>query len=671
MVTGFFVYQMKPTAFNFPLCILLLGMILGIIGQDLLNKIGIAMSLLLSGIAVGGIYYCHFRLKKFLKETVFLAGMSLGILAYNIHYEPSDSKHYLHKLSPEKAYSLVGRIEHIKNRQVIVALEPTETANYKGKLVLYLKDTLREKALGQAILFHSKLSPIAPAQNPYQFDYKRYMEHQGIYWQGYPICYEIKDAPSFSPFIKAKQLQGYLAATLSHYPFSKDTVGVLKALVLGVRSDITPELYQQYINAGAVHILAISGLHIGIITYLLTLFISLVVPAHRKGVKIVLLLVFLLTYAAITGFSASVLRAVVMFGGYSIAYLAESRRARYDSLLLSAFILLLCKPTFLFEVGFQLSYMAVLSIALFLPLGEKYRFENRFLNFFWDIIKVSIAAQIGVLPLSLYYFHQFAGLFLVTNVLILPILGIILSVGIGVVLLSSIQLLPYWLIVCYEKALSLMNHIIGYIASVEQLVIRDVYFDTICLCLCYLAIVWAIIYLRARKIKFVYFFFLTLLSLQTYFFHLKYESAKKEQLIVFHQYKKTVIALQQGREATFYLSDTLSVPQTLIKNFCTQQQVSNLHYKALENIVPFKEDFLTIIDDKFYLDTSYPTHYLLLRNNPKIHLEKFLSNIRPKMLIADGSNYPFIIEKWKYTCQRLQIPFYDTKIKPIIVTSDE
>ena len=662
---------MKPTPFNFPLCILLLGMILGIIGQDLLNKIGIAMSLLLSGIAVGGIYYCHFRLKKFLKETVFLAGMSLGILAYNIHYEPNDSKHYLHKLSPEKAYSLVGRIEYIKNRQVIVALQPTETANYRGKLVLYLKDTLRENALGQAILFHSKLSPIAAAQNPYQFDYKRYMEHQGIYWQGYPTCYEIKDAPSFSPFIKAKQLQGHLAATLSHYPFSKETVGVLKALVLGVRSDITPELYQQYINAGAVHILAISGLHIGIITYLLTLFISLVVPAHRKGVKIALLLVFLLTYAAITGFSASVLRAVVMFGGYSIAYLAESRRARYDSLLLSAFILLLCKPTFLFEVGFQLSYMAVLSIALFLPLGEKYRFENRFLNFFWDIIKVSIAAQIGVLPLSLYYFHQFAGLFLVTNVLILPLLGIILSVGIGVVLLASIQLLPYWLLVCYEKALSLMNHMIGYIASVEQLVIRDVYFDTICLCLCYLAIVWAVIYLRARKIKFVYFFFLTLLSLQTYFFYLKYESGKKEQLIVFHQYKKTVIALQQGREATFYLSDTLSAPHTLIKNFCTQQQVSNLHYKVLENIVPFKEDFLTIIDDKFYLDTSYPTHYLLLRNNPKIHLEKFLSNIRPKMLITDGSNYPFIIEKWKYTCQRLQIPFYDTKIKPIIVTSDE
>ena len=163
---------------------------------------------------------------------------------------------------------------------------------------------------------------------------------------------------------------------------------------MGVRSDITPELYQQYINAGAVHILAISGLHIGIITYLLTLFISFIIPAERKGIKIAFILVFLLTYAAITGLSASVLRAVVMFGCYSIAYLVGSRRARYDSLLLSAFILLLCKPTFLFEVGFQLSYMAVLSIVLFLPLGERYRFENKFLNFFWDIIKMSIAAQL-------------------------------------------------------------------------------------------------------------------------------------------------------------------------------------------------------------------------------------------------------------------------------------
>ena len=310
--------------------------------------------------------------------------------------------------------------------------------------------------------------------------------------------------------------------------------------------------------------------------------------------------------------------------------------------------------------------MAVLSIVLFLPLGERYRFENKFLNFFWDIIKMSIAAQIGVLPLSLYYFHQFAGLFLVTNILILPLLGIILSVGIGIVFLANIQLLPHWLVIGYDFALSLMNKIIEYIASVERMVIREVYFDTISLWLCYLALTWIIIYMKIKKVKFVYYFFLTILSLQTYFFYIKYENTKTEQLIVFHQYKKTIIALQQGKEATFYLSDTVAIPQQLIKNFRTQHQVKTIHCKAIKNILPFKDDFLTIIDDTFYLDTSYPTHYLLLRNNPKIHLEKFLSNIRPKILIADGSNRPFIIEKWKQTCQKLQIPFYYTKDHELI-----
>ena len=274
---------MKPTPFNFPLCIILLGMILGIVFQDLLHGIGLFISLLLCGLAITGIYFCHFRIKKFQREIIFLAGISLGILTYNVHYEPNRSSHYLHKLSPNKEYSLLGTIEHIKGRQVIVSVLPSAREDYKGKIALYLKDTLGENTLGHTILFHSKLSPITPPQNIYQFDYKQYMEHQGVFWQGFPMAYEIKYHPCFSPLIKAKQLQGYLAASLSHYPFSKETVGVLKALVLGVRSDITPELYQQYINAGAVHILAISGLHIGII--LINSFYLLYNPCKKKRYK--------------------------------------------------------------------------------------------------------------------------------------------------------------------------------------------------------------------------------------------------------------------------------------------------------------------------------------------------------------------------------------------------
>lgn len=644
--------------FNFPLAILLLGLVLGIGSQELFCGVGLAVSVGIAIGTLGALFLCFFKLKQFVQGATLLAGIGLGILSYQAHEVSHDPAHYLHQRSPAKEYSLQGTIIHIKGRTLIVSLQAPEGETYKGKVVLHLKDSLTEEALGQALLFHCKLSPIATAQSPYQFDYKRYMARQGVFWQGYPTTYILQRQTSFSPFITAQQLQGFLAHRLSLYPFSSETLGILKALVLGIRSDIAPELYQQYVDAGVVHILAISGLHVGIITYLLSLLLSWLVPKKKKSLKIALILSFLLAYAFITGLSASVVRSVVMFGSYSIAYEVGSRRAKYDSLLLSALVLLLCKPSFLFEVGFQLSYMAVLSILLFLPLIEKYTSQYAIVNFFGDILKVSLAAQIGVWPLSLYYFHQFSGLFWVSNLLLLPLLGVILSVGIVVVVLAGLQWLPMWLVSAYDGVLSLMNKAIGTIASVDAMVISDAYFDAISLILCYLAIVLAVIYLKVRYISLICCSLLIILGVEGYFFYQKYIHAKQEQLLVFQQYKKTVIGVQQGEEATFYLSDTTAIPHSLVRNFRIQHQIKHIHYKPLGNFIPFKGQYLSILDGPYYLDHSYPTDYLLLRNNPKIHLEKLLKQIRPKVIIADGSNWPFLVAKWQKTCQQLNVSIW-------------
>ena len=260
--------------FNFPLAILLLGLVLGIGSQELFCGIGLAVYV---GIAIGSLgvlFLCFFRLKRFVQGATFLAGIGLGILSYQAHEASHDPAHYLHQCSPAKEYCLQGTIIHIKGRTLIVSLQAPEGETYKGKVVLHLKDSLTEEALGQALLFHCKLSPITTAKSPYQFDYKGYMARQGVFWQGYPTTYILQRQTSFSPFIAAQQLQGFLAHRLSLYPFSSETLGILKALVLGIRSDIAPELYQQYVDAGVVHILAISGLHVGIITYLLSLLLS-------------------------------------------------------------------------------------------------------------------------------------------------------------------------------------------------------------------------------------------------------------------------------------------------------------------------------------------------------------------------------------------------------------
>ncbi|MEB3004858.1 ComEC/Rec2 family competence protein [Capnocytophaga sp. G2] len=653
---------MRQNPFNFPLFIILLGVILGIIFQDSFFVISYLYSIIFSLVGIVFLFACFYIIKKFQKESIFLLSFIMGVLLYNAHYEPNNKNHYLQKLSPNTEYILSGTIQEIKGKRIIVSLQKEDQFRVKGKVSLQLKDTLSQNIVGKYILCFTSLAPISQAKNPSQFNYKKYMCRQYIYWQGTPLCYQLEENHSHSIVFLAKKTQIQLASSLDKYPFSDSSKAIIKALVLGIRSDIDTDTYQHYIDAGAVHILAISGLHIGLITFILTQIINFIFPFRQKKLKTAIIFTILLGYSFITGLSASVLRSVLMFGGYSMAFYIGNGKARFDSLMFSAFILLLCKPMFLFEVGFQLSYMAVLSIELFLPFFNKYWFyENKLLNLFPSIIKVSIAAQIGIIPLSLYYFHQFAGLFLITNMLILPFLGIILGLGVIVVFLSSIHSLPYWLVVSYDFIIILMNKSIEKIASYRDLIITGVYFNEIMLIVSYIVMLWGVLYLYFRKIRFLYLLLISVLLFQGYLFYQKYEKRKIDQLIVYQQYKKTMISHQQGGEAIFYLSDTISLPRTYIKNFCTQRNIKHFQYKPITNIISFKGKHFVIVDEKFYLDKTDSIDYLLLRNSPKIHLEKFLEKGSvPKIIIADGSNYPYMMEKWEKTCRKYHIPFYNT-----------
>ena len=389
--------------------------------------------------------------------------------------------------------------------------------------------------------------------------------------------------------------------------------------------------------------------------------INIFIPTNRKKLKIGIILIILLTYSLITGLSASVLRAVLMFGAYSISSLSGNNKARFDSLILAAFILILCKPTFLFDVGFQLSFLAVLSILIFFPVFNQYFFfENKYLNFFPNLIKVSISAQIGIIPISLYYFHQFSGLFLVSSIVILPFLGIILALGLGIIALCSLGWVPKWLLIGYDFIISLMNKSIEQIASL-RFIIENIYFDDIMLFVSYFSLISGVIYLYIKKIHFLYFSLLSFLCLQTYLFYTKFQTGTTNELIVYQQYKKSMISIQEGNKMTLFSSDSVNFSNKYIKRLITEKHIKNLEYKPLPNVLPLKEINFLIIDDKFYVDNSFPVDYLLLRNSPKIHLEKLLTQLTPKLVIADGSNFYFSIEKWRKTCKEYQIPFHYTQ----------
>nr|WP_314603279.1 ComEC/Rec2 family competence protein [uncultured Capnocytophaga sp.] len=652
---------MKPTPFNLPLFIILFGIISGIIFQDISAVLSIKNSIFICVISISVLFFSFYIIKKFQKISIFIASFSVGILTYSIHYQPNKSNHYLNLLSENTDYTISGIIENIKGKNIFISLQNIDNQEISGKILLHINDSLDSNNIGRPILFATNFFPFKDIKNPYQFNYKRYMERQYIYWQGFSSLYRIGEERSFSLIYIAKKIQNYLSSSLDKYEISESTRGITKALILGVRTDIAPDIYEQYIDAGAVHILAISGLHIGIITLLLTQIINIFIPTNRKKLKIGIILIILLTYSLITGLSASVLRAVLMFGAYSISSLSGNNKARFDSLILAAFILILCKPTFLFDVGFQLSFLAVLSILIFFPVFNQYFFfENKYLNFFPNLIKVSISAQIGIIPISLYYFHQFSGLFLVSSIVILPFLGIILALGLGIIALCSLGWVPKWLLIGYDFIISLMNKSIEQIASL-RFIIENIYFDDIMLFVSYFSLISGVIYLYIKKIHFLYFSLLSFLCLQTYLFYTKFQTGTTNELIVYQQYKKSMISIQEGNKMTLFSSDSVNFSNKYIKRLITEKHIKNLEYKPLPNVLPLKEINFLIIDDKFYVDNSFPVDYLLLRNSPKIHLEKLLTQITPKLIIADGSNFYFSIEKWRKTCKEYQIPFHYTQ----------
>lgn len=657
--------RLKPI--NTTLAISTIAIILGIIFQ---NNLGFSVQqtllILLLGVSVGVFFF--FRMKKAVFVGVFLIFFVGGMLLYSVHYEPNTKNHYTQKLKENQFYTLEGKILSVKGKNAIVRLQKSKNQEITGKILLSFTDSLSAEVVGNSILFHTELKPISAVKNPYQFDYQRYMSYQNIFWRGFVSNYQLQQSDVFSLTIFAARLQHRLASSLDNYSFSAESKGIIKALLLGVRHDIQEETYQEYIDAGAVHILAISGLHIGIITMILSYILHFFFRRKKYKVLIMLLLmIFLWAYALLTGLSASVVRAVTMFSFLSMALELKKYQGVYDNLIVSIFILLIFNPLFLFDVGFQLSYLAVFSIVTFLPIFNSFWFpKNKIIRFFYGILAVSFSAQIGVLPVSLYYFHQFPTLFFVTNILILPFLGIILGVGILVIGLAGLGILPNFLVVGYDFSIRLMNTAIGWVASFNDLIFKQIYFDWRMLLCSFLGIILLAFWLHFKNIRFLYAMFASVIMYQFILFYDKYTTQTTSEVIVFQQYNSSVIGIRNGEKLHIFSSQEEKA-QKNIANFVTQSRIKQTHFQQIPNIFSFNGKTILVLDDVWYPDVSFPEiDYLILINSPKIHLEKLLQVIKPQLLIADGSNAFWFVKQWKETCQKQNIPFHSTNEKGYI-----
>ncbi|WP_299273380.1 ComEC/Rec2 family competence protein [uncultured Psychroserpens sp.] len=598
----------------------------------------------------------------------------IGTLTYNFHNQKNFKTHYSHTLlDNDISHQLTLKIrEQLKSSlyhdKYIVDLLKKDKRKTCGKLLLYIKnDSTQHKYNVDDLLYtYAQLQPTSVRLNPNQFDYKSYLEKQHIYHQVYANQRSILTLKSERNTVLgyAQDLRQKINAKLKAFNFKPEELAIINALLLGQRQDMSQNIYNDYVNAGAVHILAVSGLHIGIILMILQVVLKPIeYLKYGKFIKVSFLLILLWSFAIIAGLSASVTRAVTMFSIVAIALHSNRLTNIYNTLTISIFILLLCQPMFLFDVGFQMSYLAVFAIVSIQPLLYKlWAPKWKIQDYLWKISTVTIAAQIGVVPISLYYFHQFPSLFFISNLAIIPFLGIILGLGILVIVLALLNSLPEFLAQFFGNLINLMNTLVGWVAQQEAFLVTAISFGVAHI-LVYYTLTIAIIRLYTRQnYRRWLFLLITIVMVQSVMLWYEYKNSHSK-FVVFHKRRHSIIA--EKRNATLHVFDNLDSiaikNDKLITNFSIGHFINTISRDSIKSVYVFKGQILLVIDSlAVYNIKSFRPDIVLLRNSPRLNLERLIDSIEPKLIIADGSNYKSYISRWEATCQKRQLPFHQT-----------
>ncbi len=604
-------------------------------------------------------------------STSFLIFIFWGISSIYIQ-NPKNHKNYFLKNKKNNSTLIVSVTDVLKTNvyydKYIVNVTQTDLIKTQGKLLLNIKkDSTRKKLnIDQQLFLKPILKEITPALNPHQFSYKNHLAKQHIYQQIFTETknYVILKENNTSLFGVLARYRNKIQDSLKKHNFTKDEFSVINALLLGQRQEISKNLLNNYVKAGAIHILAISGLHIGIVLLFLSwLFYPITKLKHGTALKTILIICILWVFAFITGLSASVVRAVTMFTFIAIGNSLKRGKNTKHSLITSAFILLLINPMFLFDVGFQLSYLAVFSIVYTEPIiSSIWRPKYIILNKIWKLFTVSIAAQIGILPLSLFYFHQFPGLFLLSNIIIIPFLGVILFCGIIVILLALFNYLPKTVVIVYNQIIKWMNTIVIWISEQEAFLFTKISLSIFMMVALYVFFITAFKFVINRKAKQLIHLLISIVLIQLVLIYESDNTNNKKEFIVFHKNKASIIGKRSGDQFLIeHNLDTLSINEKLITSYEIGENISAIIKNQNSLIQQFNKENILIIDSLgVYKLKGVKNPIIILQSSPKVNLNRVITLLEPKEIIADGSNYKSYINTWRETCKKQKTPFYYT-----------
>ena len=553
---------------------------------------------------------------------------------------------------PQNASSYIGELlDFPQQKKRSFACEVHLSYPTDKKVMLYLQPDSNSQQLepGDRILVHAFIQPFKNLGNPDEFDYKSFMHNKGFSGSAFVGSDDWSNIGERNISIRTSALR--VRAKILHiyktYGLGDDENSFLSAVTLGYKADLSNELKDAFSATGTSHILAVSGLHVGVVYFFIMFFFSFL---GKRGKSLLLkqslILVCLWGYVFITGMPVSVIRAAIMLSIFCVGSLFNRKGFTYNTLVIAAFIILIINPFYLFSVGFQLSFACVFAILFFYPkISKLYSPKYKGSKYIWNLFTISLAAQLGAFPIVLYYFGTFPTYFFITNLLVLPIIGLIIYSAVSLTLLSLLafldldflQLVSKLIIVVMQFLIKSVLHIVYFFESLPLSVFQGLHITVLQVFLIFAGLfLFTMFLVHKRANTLIYLLVSVSLLLLTNIFH--HVEQPDNQFVVYNNYSEPDMAYNIRSEKIAlqtYSNQTISHPTANIILLTENRYKSKKSSQIL------------------------PVDFLILASDNSFSMFELMNVFQPKMVVIDSSIAFYVANKLKNECEKLNVPFHD------------
>ena len=578
-----------------PLLICAISFGLGIFFQDKFDFPfwGTAATLVLGIVGfLAGFFIRNFFFDRL--KSAFLVFLFFGIGIF-LHFLNSNSAQNF-DFEKNKTTKIVFQLSKKLNSNERNKRYEIEILNFEKSFSAVISIPKEQKEL-DFLHFYSAEAYLNPTQKPqydFQFDYQKYLARQNIHYQGFipnEISFKKKESVNFTDKIKQKRLD--LLFRIDNSSLQPQNKAILKGIILADRTEIDQEIINHFSKTGLIHILAISGSHMAIIFLMILFVLNPIFSVKYRNIPIYISLAAIWGFAIFIDYGNSVVRSCIMITVYYIMIFLQRKPNLLHSLALAGMMILSIDTQQLFDVGFQLSFLAVFGIFwLYKPITNHYKpLKNRAIRFILNTFSLSLAAQLTTLPLILFYFHQFSIMSVFINVVSIMVSQGFIIFSFIVSILFGIEFTPDWLLEIYDWCASFFLNMVAFFSKTDFSFVENVSIE-----IPELIILFVLVYLLRSVFEkpnvktFTHFSFFILLFIFTRIL-INFYFWKKEEMLLHSFFKQNIVSVKQGDKAVFIMSeeaDTEKINNFIIKSYITSRRVKNIEIKKVKPMTKLK-----------------------------------------------------------------------------------